>query len=85
MIDLSKIEMTRNYLGGMSFDTHATREYSYEITNTKLKGTKIRHSIYTPKINDFEWGEQENEYWIEGKEEKKYKKLKELIVALNEA
>ena len=83
-MDLSKIEMTRNYLGGMSFENYATRDYSYEITNTILKGTKIRHSIYTPKINQFEWGVQENEFWIEGKEENKYKNLKELKIALNE-
>jgi len=82
-MDLSKLEMTRNYLGGMSFETYATREYEYEITNTKLKGTKIRHSIYTPKINDFECGTQQNEFWIVGKEYVKYKNQKDLIEALN--
>ena len=83
-MDISKLEMTKNYLGGMSFETYATREYSYEITNTDLKGTKLRHSIYTPKKNQFEWGVQENEFWIEGKEDKKYKSLKELEIALSE-
>ena len=82
-MDLSKLKITTNYLGGMSFDTHTTRKYEYEITNTKLKGIKIRHSTYTPKINEFEWAIPESEYWIVGKEDTKYKNAKDLIDVLN--
>ena len=81
-MDFKKLEMTQNYLGGMSFKDHATREYEYTITNTKLKGTIIRHSIYTPRISEFEWGVQKDKFWIVGKEKEKYKTLKELKFAL---
>ena len=77
-MDFSELETVRSYLGGMIFKTYATREYEYEITNTKLKGVSFRHSVYTPRVNEFDWGTQKNEFWVAGSEEVKYKTLEEL-------
>ena len=84
-IDISKLKTQIDYLGGINFMTHETRDYMIEITNTKLRGTKIRKSTYKKRISQFEWGVQENEYWVDGDEKNKYQSLKELIKSINKA
>ena len=84
-VDVNKIEVEKKYLGGMSFETHSTREYSYTITNTELKGVVIRASSTTKRINQFEFGKTKSAFWIEGKESVRYESVKDLISALIEA
>ena len=84
-IDLSKLKTQIDYLGGMDFMTHETRDYMIEIINTKLRGTKIRKSTYTKRISGVEWEVHENEYWVDGDEKNKYQSLKELIKSINKA
>jgi len=80
--ELAEIRLHKQYLGGMRFEDHATRRYSLTILNTKLKDTVIIMSIYTPRTGPFEWGEQENEYWVEGNEKITFKDIEDLINSL---
>lgn len=74
-IDINKLEISRRYVLGMNMGDYAQRKYEYEIHNSELKGSVIVHETYTPKINDFEWGKQENLYFIKDNPKKTFKTI----------
>lgn len=78
---INQMQVERRYLSGMTLDTYAIREYSYTVQDGEHKGTVIRQIACTPRKSEHEWGKQENEYWIEGKEDLTYSSIQDLIQA----
>ena len=75
-IEIKDLQISKKYVSGLNMGDYAQREYEYEIHNTDLKGKIIVHETYTPRINEFEWGVQENIYYVKDNPKKTFKNIK---------
>ena len=75
-MQIKDLQISKKYVLGMNMGDYAQRKYEYEIHNTDLKGKIIVHETYTPKINDFEWGKQEDLFYIKDNPKRTFKNIK---------